>query len=148
MKAAELLVKCLENQRVEYIFGIPGEENIDVMDALLDSPIKFVTTHRERSTPQDTVRGADLERFRIRPHHLAPVAPLRQAEPHRVQESGLRQVRRELWRQGYRVDRAEDLEPTLRKAIKDDTVVVIDCPVDYSQNMLLTARLKEMTSPL
>ena len=45
MKAAELFVKCLENEGVEYIFGIPGEENIDVMDALLDSPIKFVTTH-------------------------------------------------------------------------------------------------------
>src|SRR6476619_1733705 len=48
MKAAELFVKCLENEKVEYIFGIPGEENIDVMDALLDSPIKFVTTHHEQ----------------------------------------------------------------------------------------------------
>ncbi|MEO7128460.1 MAG: acetolactate synthase large subunit [Rhodoferax sp.] len=48
MKAAELFVKCLENENVEYIFGIPGEENIDVMDALLDSPIKFVTTHHEQ----------------------------------------------------------------------------------------------------
>ena len=48
MKAAELLVRCLENEKVEYIFGIPGEENIDVMDALLDSPIKFVTTHHEQ----------------------------------------------------------------------------------------------------
>ena len=41
-----------------------------------------------------------------------------------------------------------DLVPTLKKAIEDDTVVVVDCPVDYSQNMLLTARLKEMRSPL
>jgi acetolactate synthase-1/2/3 large subunit len=48
MKAAELFVKCLENEKVEYIFGIPGEENIDVMDALLDSTIKFVTTHHEQ----------------------------------------------------------------------------------------------------
>jgi len=48
MKAAELLVKCLENEGVEYIFGIPGEENIDVMDALLDSTITFVTTHHEQ----------------------------------------------------------------------------------------------------
>ncbi|HUP28928.1 MAG TPA: acetolactate synthase large subunit [Usitatibacter sp.] len=46
--AAELLVKCLENEGVEYIFGIPGEENIDVMDALLSSPIKFVTCHHEQ----------------------------------------------------------------------------------------------------
>ncbi|MGZ5097705.1 MAG: acetolactate synthase large subunit [Usitatibacter sp.] len=46
--AAELLVKCLENEGVEFIFGIPGEENIDVMDALLDSRIKFVTCHHEQ----------------------------------------------------------------------------------------------------
>jgi acetolactate synthase-1/2/3 large subunit len=46
--AAMLLVRCLENEGVEYIFGVPGEENIDVMDALLDSPIRFVTTHHEQ----------------------------------------------------------------------------------------------------
>ncbi len=48
MKAAELFVRCLENEGVEYIFGIPGEENLDVMDALLDSSIRFITTHHEQ----------------------------------------------------------------------------------------------------
>ncbi len=48
MKAAELFVKCLENEGVEYIFGIPGEENLDVMDALLDSSIEFVTCRHEQ----------------------------------------------------------------------------------------------------
>ena len=48
MKAAELFVKCLENEGVEYIFGIPGEENLDVMDALLESSIKFVTVRHEQ----------------------------------------------------------------------------------------------------
>ena len=48
MKAAELFVKCLEQEGVEYIFGIPGEENLDVMDALLDSSIQFVTTRHEQ----------------------------------------------------------------------------------------------------
>lgn len=48
MKASELLVKCLENEGVEYIFGVPGEENIDVLDALIDSPIEFVTTKHEQ----------------------------------------------------------------------------------------------------
>jgi len=48
MKAAELFVKCLENEEVERIYGIPGEENIDVMDALLDSKIQFVTTRHEQ----------------------------------------------------------------------------------------------------
>ena len=46
--AAELFVKCLENEGVEYIFGIPGEENLDVMDALLESPIKFITVRHEQ----------------------------------------------------------------------------------------------------
>lgn len=48
MKASELFVRCLENEGVEYIFGIPGEENIDLMDALLDSNIRFVTTRHEQ----------------------------------------------------------------------------------------------------
>lgn len=48
MKAAELFVKCLENEEVEYIFGVPGEENLDIMDALLDSKMKFVTTRHEQ----------------------------------------------------------------------------------------------------
>ncbi|MEA1989613.1 MAG: acetolactate synthase large subunit [Pseudomonadota bacterium] len=48
MKAANLFVKCLENEEVEYIFGIPGEENLDIMDALLDSDIDFITTRHEQ----------------------------------------------------------------------------------------------------
>ena len=48
MNAAELFVRCLENEGVTHIFGIPGEENIAVMDALLDSPIQFVTTRHEQ----------------------------------------------------------------------------------------------------
>ena len=48
MKAAKLFVACLENEGVEYIFGVPGEENLDVMDALLDSSIRFITTRHEQ----------------------------------------------------------------------------------------------------
>ena len=48
MKASELFVRCLENEGVETIFGIPGEENIDVMDELLDSSIRFITTRHEQ----------------------------------------------------------------------------------------------------
>jgi acetolactate synthase-1/2/3 large subunit len=48
VKAAKLFVRCLENEGVEYIFGIPGEENLDVMDALLDSDIQFITTRHEQ----------------------------------------------------------------------------------------------------
>lgn len=37
-------------QWVRYLFGIPGEENIDVMDVLLDSSIRFITTRHEQGT--------------------------------------------------------------------------------------------------
>ncbi len=49
MKAAELFVRCLENEGVEVIFGIPGEENVDIMDALLDSKIRFISTRHEQA---------------------------------------------------------------------------------------------------
>ncbi|MGI9363653.1 MAG: acetolactate synthase large subunit [Rhizobiaceae bacterium] len=49
LRSAQLLVKCLEHEGVEYIFGIPGEENIAVMDALLDSPIEFIITRHEQA---------------------------------------------------------------------------------------------------
>jgi acetolactate synthase I/II/III large subunit len=49
MKAAELLVRCLENEGVQAIFGIPGEENVDIMDCLLDSPIRFISTRHEQA---------------------------------------------------------------------------------------------------
>ena len=48
MKATELIVKCLENEGVDYIFGVPGEENMDLLDALLGSSIRFVTTRHEQ----------------------------------------------------------------------------------------------------
>jgi len=48
MKAAEVFIKCLENEGIDYIYGIPGEENLDLMDALLDSSIQFVTTRHEQ----------------------------------------------------------------------------------------------------
>ncbi len=48
IKASDLLVKCLETEKVEYIFGIPGEENADLMMSLLDSKIKFILTRHEQ----------------------------------------------------------------------------------------------------
>ncbi|MGP4107883.1 acetolactate synthase large subunit [Virgibacillus sp. L01] len=49
MNVAELLVKCMEQEGVEYIFGVPGEENIDVINALYDSEIDFIVTRHETS---------------------------------------------------------------------------------------------------
>lgn len=43
-----MLVKCLENEGVKYIFGIPGEENLEIMKALRSSSIRFITTRHEQ----------------------------------------------------------------------------------------------------
>ncbi len=48
MKASDLFVKCLENEEVEYIFGVPGEENEDIMISLINSRIKFIPTRHEQ----------------------------------------------------------------------------------------------------
>lgn len=48
MTTAELLVKCLESEGVQYIFGIPGEENLSVIEALERSSIRFITTRHEQ----------------------------------------------------------------------------------------------------
>lgn len=48
LNTAELLVKCLENEGVEYIFGLPGEENLHILEALKDSSIQFITTRHEQ----------------------------------------------------------------------------------------------------
>lgn len=49
MKASDLMVKCLEEEGIEYIFGVPGEENADFMMSLEESKqIRFVLTRHEQ----------------------------------------------------------------------------------------------------
>lgn len=49
---------------------------------------------------------------------------------------------------GYRIEKAEDLVPTLEKAFQQKVPVIIDCPVDYSENTKLTAHLEELMKEL
>jgi len=49
MKAADLMVKCLEAEGVEVIFGIPGEENLDFLEALRTSKIRLIVTRHEQA---------------------------------------------------------------------------------------------------
>jgi acetolactate synthase-1/2/3 large subunit len=49
---------------------------------------------------------------------------------------------------GYRIESTADLIPAIEQAVRDDTVVVIDCPVDYSENMKLTQKLGELVCPI
>src|SRR5215470_586590 len=48
MKASDLIVQCLENEGVRHVFGLPGEEILDILDSLLDSAITFVPTRHEQ----------------------------------------------------------------------------------------------------
>ncbi|MCA2322022.1 acetolactate synthase large subunit [Mycobacterium intracellulare] len=48
-RAAELIVKCLENEGVSVVFGVPGEENIRFVQALAASPIRYVLTRHEQA---------------------------------------------------------------------------------------------------
>ena len=49
MKTSDLFIKCLENEGIEYIFGVPGEENADFLMSLQNSKkIKFILTRHEQ----------------------------------------------------------------------------------------------------
>ncbi|HSB47281.1 MAG TPA: acetolactate synthase large subunit [Candidatus Bilamarchaeum sp.] len=48
MKGSEMMVKCLLNEGAQYIFGLPGEENIEFLDSLSGSGIGFITTRHEQ----------------------------------------------------------------------------------------------------
>src|ERR1700761_1327626 len=48
-KGSDLLVAALENEGVERIFGIPGEENLDVVESLRNSKIELVLTRHEQA---------------------------------------------------------------------------------------------------
>ena len=49
MKAADLFVRALENEGVEYVFGIPGEENLDLLDSISRSTIRLILTRHEQA---------------------------------------------------------------------------------------------------
>ena len=48
MKASDLFVRVLEREGVEFIFGVPGEENLDILNSLRSSSIKLVLTRHEQ----------------------------------------------------------------------------------------------------
>ncbi len=49
MKASDLFVKALEAEHVHYVFGIPGEENLDLLESLRTSSIKLILTRHEQA---------------------------------------------------------------------------------------------------
>jgi len=49
IKASDLMVRALENEGIEYIFGIPGEENLDLLESLRGSKVRLIVTRHEQA---------------------------------------------------------------------------------------------------
>jgi acetolactate synthase-1/2/3 large subunit len=49
MKASDLFVKCLEEEGVEFIYGVPGEENLDMLESMRNSNVKLILTRHEQA---------------------------------------------------------------------------------------------------
>ena len=47
VKVSDLIIRCLEREGVKYVFGVPGEENEDLLFSLEKSPIRFIPTRHE-----------------------------------------------------------------------------------------------------
>lgn len=49
MKTSDLFIQCLEAHNVKYVFGVPGEENLDLLESLRTSSIELIITRNEQT---------------------------------------------------------------------------------------------------
>ena len=54
ISGAEIMVKCLEQENVEILFGYPGAAICPFYDSLMDSPIKHILVRQEQNSVQQT----------------------------------------------------------------------------------------------
>jgi len=95
VKGSDLLVAALENEGVDRIFGVPGEENLDVVESLRNSKIELVLTRHEQAAafmaathgpesdheqPAGAVSDRGCDRFDEAAHQI--VAPDRERGEH------------------------------------------------------------------
>jgi acetolactate synthase-1/2/3 large subunit len=48
IKSSDLFVQCLENDRIQFIFGLPGEQILDLLESLSSSSIQFISVRHEQ----------------------------------------------------------------------------------------------------
>jgi thiamine pyrophosphate-dependent acetolactate synthase large subunit-like protein len=173
---AALIVECLENEGVTHVFGIPGEENIGLVDAISRSSVRYVLARHEqgasfmaevygRLTGRAGVCSATLGPGAIKRLGLAFVILIWVDDAygliswkmdleigHNVDTSfgnpDFVAYAESFGATGYRITAPGDLLPTLRTALAADTVSVIACPVDYSANLELTESLGDLDESL
>src|SRR5260370_8845058 len=77
MKASDLIVQCIENEGVRYVFGLPGEEILDILDSLADSRVTFIPTRHDQRAAfmADAYGRLPGPAGAASPHTLPPAPP-------------------------------------------------------------------------
>ena len=101
----------------------------------------------DRAARAHPLGRADLARRRLRADQMEDGPGTRPRRRHRPRQSRLPAFAESFGARGYRVNSADDLLPVLTEALAADTVSVIACPVDYSENLRLTDTLGELSGP-
>ena len=127
MKASDLFVRCLEVEKIEHIFGVPGEQNADFMMSL------------ERT---------DKIRFIVARHEQGATSGLRR-ESHQVM-GGVRMFQPATkWAvQFVRAERLREVAAALEQAFATSGPSLITLPIDYCENTLLPQRLENTVCPI
>jgi thiamine pyrophosphate-dependent acetolactate synthase large subunit-like protein len=126
-KASDLFIQCLEEEGCEYIFGVPGEENLDFLASLSRSTrIKLILTRHEQ--------GAGF---------MAATYGRHTGNPDFVEHAESYGAR------GYRVESSAHLKELLEHCNATPGVHLIECSVDYSENdQILNKDIKELSQAL
>ncbi len=135
--AAELFVGCLERERVEYVFGIPGEETLDLSEALdHSSSITFVPVRHEQSA---AFMADAYGRLTGRPGVcLATLGPgatnlATGIGDAFIDKAPLVALARSFGLEGVHVRRAGELPQVLATALRAPGPVLVDIPIDYAE---------------
>ncbi len=141
MKASDLLVRCLKTEGVEYIFGLPGEENADVMISLRVSPIKFGLCGANIVCPIWEDRWYGLIEWKqeneFKAHYDLSFT-----------NSDFVKLAESFGGWGQRVTRSRDLRPVLEEAFNCGKPALVTMNVDYEENRKLSERLGQIVCPI
>ena len=132
--------RCDRNQaRVPGAQGTRGDGGWEL-------PYEFARAGNRRAR-EDPVRCAGVGGQRLRAYQVEDGPRAWARLQLRLHEPRLCRIRQQSGREGIPVSAAAELLPTLSRALADDSVSLVVCPVDYSENLALTKMLGEITDP-
>lgn len=148
---AELIVECLENEGVTHVFGIPGEENIRLIEALSKSSIAYVLTrHEQGASFMAETYGRLTGRAGVCSATLGPGAInlLLGTADATTNSTPLIALSAQVGMARSFKESHQGVDLVPRTALADDTVSVIACPVDYAANPELIRMLGDLDESL